>query len=142
MIDLFRGEYAFLSNFYPCIIEINGYKFKSSEAAYQAAKSEDPIDWARFQHYDASTSKKQGGELKLRPDWDEIKLDVMRQILVVKFVDNRELLMALLATRPHELVEGNWWGDRFWGVCSGQGQNQLGKLLMELRERLQGDLPW
>ena len=79
--------------------------------------------------------KKMGRSVSLRPDWEDIKDDVMLEGLYRKFT-NDELAEWLLDTGDEELVEGNWWGDRYWGVCNGIGQNKLGKLLMKVREEL------
>ena len=80
-------------------------------------------------------AKKMGRSVSLRPDWEDIKDDVMLEGLYRKFT-NDELAEWLLDTGDEELVEGNWWGDRYWGVCNGIGQNKLGKLLMKVREEL------
>ena len=80
-------------------------------------------------------AKKMGRSVSLRPDWEDIKDDVMLEGLYRKFT-NDELADWLLDTGDEELVEGNWWGDRYWGVCNGIGQNKLGKLLMKVREEL------
>ena len=65
-----------------------------------------------------------------------MKIDIMRQVLKSKFTQNPELKAKLIATGDAELIEGNNWNDRFWGVCRGVGQNHLGKLLMEVRAEL------
>ena len=68
----------------------------------------------------------------LRPDWEEVKVQVMRELLYAKF--SEEPLRGMLkATGDQHLEEGNNWGDTFWGVCRGRGENWLGKLLMEVR---------
>lgn len=141
MISEFKGDYYFLSNFYPFDISINNYIFHSNEAAYQAFKSKDPKDWSRFQYYTASIAKKEGQKLKLRSEWNDIRLDVMTELIDIKF-RRTSLMMKLINTRPHELVEGNYWGDTYWGICKGKGENHLGKILMNLREEIQGDFPW
>jgi ribA/ribD-fused uncharacterized protein len=71
----------------------------------------------------------------MRDDWNDIKIDVMRDLLQEKFSDD-DLRELLLATGDAELIEGNTWNDYFWGVCLGEGQNWLGKLLMEVRKEL------
>ena len=73
--------------------------------------------------------------MKLRPDWETEKISIMRALLRLKFADPA-LRAQLVATGVRPLVEGNRWGDRFWGVCGGNGQNMLGKLLMEIRAEL------
>lgn len=134
MITSFSGPYRFLSNFWIVNLRIGDMHFISAEHAYQAAKSLDPQDWANISSIETpGGAKRAGTKLKLRPDWDEIKLDVMRVILEAKFTQNPNLMSALIDTGDEELIEGNYWGDTYWGVCKGVGQNHLGKLLMELR---------
>ena len=82
--------------------------------------------------------KRKGRRVKLRSDWEQVKTTVMREVLGIKFLDP-ELSSKLLATGNEELIEGNTWNDRFWGVCRGSGRNVLGKLLMEIREDLMLD---
>lgn len=114
-----------------------GLKYGSSEAAYQAGKTLDPQKRAVFCTIAPGASKRKGRELQIRPDWGKVKIDVMRVILRDKFTRNPELREALLQTGTQELIEGNHWGDTFWGVDDKRGgQNHLGRLLMELRGSL------
>lgn len=134
----FRGDKAFLSNFYPCTVVVGGIKYPTAEHAFQACKSLD--DQVRRSIAMAGTpglAKRAGKSLKLRPDWESVKLDCMELVLRAKFQDNRELMDQLVATGQEHLEETNWWGDRFWGVCQGSGQNHLGKLLMRIRKENQ-----
>jgi ribA/ribD-fused uncharacterized protein len=136
MIDNFKGKYRFLSNFYPCLIRYEENFYPSVEHAYQAAKTLD-LDFQKaifFAPY-AVDAKRIGRNAPLREDWEDIKVDVMENLLKQKF-SIFELKSKLLATGNEELVEGNWWGDTFWGVCRGVGENHLGKLLMEIREEI------
>jgi ribA/ribD-fused uncharacterized protein len=137
MIDSFNGPYAFLSNFYPVDVEFEGLVYKNSEAAYQAAKTLDLEIRKTFTTMKANQSKKAGRALKLREDWEDVKLSVMKTIVRSKFDKNDELKHKLLCTGVVILVEGNWWGDTFWGVCKGSGLNHLGKILMDLRFEFQ-----
>lgn len=139
MINAFDGEYRFLSNFLTAYVEYDHNTYKSVEHAYQAAKTLD-YDYRAKIHYalTAAEAKKLGRRTPLREDWEEIKVDVMKQLLVEKF-QFPVLRKKLLETGDQELVEGNWWGDTFWGVCNGIGQNMLGKLLMEVREEIRND---
>jgi ribA/ribD-fused uncharacterized protein len=134
----FSGDLDFCSNFYPCTVVVDGFPFNSSEAAYQAHKSEDCGDWVQFIGVTASESKRLGRRLKLRPDWDKVKLEVMENTVRLKFSQNRELESKLFETRDKypELVESNWWGDVFFGECNGVGENHLGKILMKIRAEL------
>ena len=133
MISEFQGDFRFLSNFWPCVIEFEGIKFSSVEHAYQAAKTLDIKERKRIAKLlTPGKAKRAGQELKIRPDWEEIKLSIMRELLIKKF-SHRELMFRLKLTEG-ELIEGNNWGDTFWGICRGKGENHLGKLLMEIRD--------
>ena len=136
VIDSFKGDYAFLSNFcrHP-FTSIDGLDYESSEAAYQAMKCESVYDRVEFQDVSAAEAKKLGRKVTLRSDWDNIKYDVMFRIVRRKFM-NRHLAELLMQTYPAELVEGNYWHDTYWGVCNGVGENHLGKILMLVRAEL------
>lgn len=130
MIGPFRGQYSFLSNFFHT-------EFGTVEHHYQAAKTLDK-EW-RDRILNASTpgrAKRLGRQAPLRPDWDSIKLQTMEDLITWKFFTNPELAKKLLATGNEELVEENWWGDTFWGRCNGVGENNLGKILMKVRDEL------
>lgn len=135
---LFRGAYAYLSNMYtcdiPCVIRGQHYRFRCAEALFQAMKC--PERAREFESLDGPSSKRLGKCVKLRPDWDEIKLEVMTQVIQAKFGQNPALARKLLATGDLELVETNSWGDTYWGTCQGKGKNHLGKILMQERARL------
>lgn len=135
-IDSFQGEYKFLSNFFLCKIEYNEVTYPSAEHAFQAQKSLSQIDQQEIAKLkNPGQAKRTGRKLKIRGDWDEIKLDVMKKILTVKFKDP-ELAQKLIDTAPAELIEGNNWNDRYWGICKGQGLNNLGIILMNIRDSL------
>jgi len=133
VIDSFRDEFAFLSNFYESVIYVDGQKYQSVEHAYQASKTLDPFSKKLIREAKTpSQAKKLGKSVKLRPDWESVKIDLMKSFIVKKF-ENPFLRPLLLETGDAELVEGNTWGDKFWGVCKGEGHNWLGKLLMQVR---------
>jgi ribA/ribD-fused uncharacterized protein len=142
-IDDFRGDYHFLSNFAPAPVTLDGMQFPTVEHAYQAAKTLDPQE--RQQILGASTpglARKMGRKLTLRPDWPDVKVKVMQDLVAQKFDGHPDLVKLLLATGDGELMEGNTWHDNFWGDCrcprcaETTGQNWLGRILMEVRERL------
>lgn len=135
MINSFKGKNRWLSNFWPCLVQLDGVEYPSTENAYQAAKTLGSREG--FVSCTAAQAKKLGRKLSIRPDWEQHKVNVMYELLVQKFSkQNPELREALKATGTEELVEGNTWGDVFWGVCNGVGENTLGKLLMKVRERI------
>lgn len=143
---IFMGEDAFLSNFYPTF-----YPKKSVEHLYQAAKVKDgeEFDFMRQQILDAETpyiAKKLGKAVPIRKDWEQIKEQVMAELIIEKFYMNKGLKKKLLETGTDYLVEGTYWHDREWGVCVRKdcpkcqgkiGKNMLGNILMEVRMVLQ-----
>ena len=138
-ISEFKGDYTFLSNFYPCKFQWNGFYWNTSENAYQSAKSVDYWNWV-YLSGDSITpgkAKRFGRGLTLRPDWETVKFELMLQIVRSKFEQNPQLFGKLKATAPALLEEGNTWGDRIWGVSppnSGNGKNGLGLILMHVRD--------
>lgn len=138
-VERFAGELAFLSNFHRCAIELDGADYPSLEHAFQAAKTADPRERERIRRAPTpGQAKRLGRSATLRPGWDRERVQVMRALVLQKFTRHPELKERLLATGGRELVEGNDWGDRFWGVCGGQGENRLGRILMEVRAYLAG----
>lgn len=135
MITSFTGKYAFLSNFYPCVIEVDGCRYPCVENAFQVCKTANKDERLTFLTLSPGAAKRAGRKVTLRPDWEAIKVDVMWGLLTQKF-SKPELKQMLLETKRQRLVEGNHWGDTFWGVCRGQGSNHLGKALMTVRAAL------
>lgn len=137
----FFGEYRFLSNFWPAVVYLDGVQYPSSENAYHAAKFE--IGERAFFQTCKPLDALKYARRNFREDsvWSEKKLGVMRDLLVQKFDRklNSDLFRLLDSTGTKYLEETNWWGDMFWGVHrtssreQGVGQNNLGKLLMEIR---------
>lgn len=134
MIDRFDGtKYKFLSNFHMFPIVYEGIKYPSTEHAYQAAKTVNPkLKQLIAQYKTPAEAKKAGQQVAMRPDWNDVRLQIMEDVLLLKFADAK-LRDKLLATEDEELVEGNTWGDKYWGQVDGVGENHLGKLLMKLR---------
>ncbi len=136
MIASFSEKYRFLSNFHPSRVRSLGLIFPTVEHAYQAAKTHDLTVHQRIQKIPTPGRAKRVGRMAiLRSDWNDIKLDVMLTLLQKKF-SLPALATQLLATEDEELVEGNDWGDTFWGIDSatGKGENHLGRLLMQVRD--------
>lgn len=134
-ITSFTGRYIFLSNFYRIDVPYEDLIYPSVEHAYQAAKTLDDRDRRKIrQAATPGLAKKYGYRVDLRDGWDKLRLKIMYDLLQIKF-SNSQLLAQLYKTAPEALVEGNTWGDRFWGQDPvGKGENWLGRLLMELRD--------
>jgi ribA/ribD-fused uncharacterized protein len=137
MIDSFRDDYAFLSNFYPVVLQDNnGILYPTVEHLFQSAKTFNIDEKKMIAGVDTPTgAKKVGKKVKLRDDWEQIKDSIMFNALIGKF-SYQELAIMLLSTGDQELIEGNTWRDYYWGVCNGKGKNVLGSLLMQVREML------
>ena len=129
----FRGEYDFLSNFYTAPITYNGLTYQNNECAFQAQKTLDESKREEFTHCSPKDAKHLGKRVELRSDWEEVKFDIMKDIVKAKFEQHPELVQRLLATGDTPIVEENTWGDRIWGVCNGYGENRLGRILSDVR---------
>lgn len=139
MIPEFKNKYRWLSNFYPVEITLDGIAYPSVEHAYMSSKSDD-TSWKHFcsdVSNSAGTVKKRSREIQLKPEWDNLKLSIMKECINQKYAQE-PFRSKLIATGNQHIQEGNWWGDQFWGVClkSGQGSNHLGKLILSVRDTL------
>ena len=139
MISEFQNEYRWLSNMHFCYITYKGKVWKSVEHAYMAAKAPDDVAWQTRCLTDNKIGriKRDSKRVKLRDDWNTVKLEVMWELLWLKYT--RPTFRAqLLATGDMHIAEGNAWGDTFWGVdkYTGEGKNTLGVYIMAIREHL------
>lgn len=145
-INKFMGEYRWLSNFHMVNVEFEGRVYPSTEHAYQAAKSpsEEIREMFSTKIETPGKAKKASLALECPPGWhDSRKFEVMEQVLREKFLKNDDLKTKLLDTHPQDLIEGNTWHDNCWGSCvctkcGNSGQNNLGKILMKIREDVKG----
>lgn len=135
----FRGEYFFLSNFYPCKIELQMpdgrlHLFLNAESAFQAHKSSDSSVIAKFEQMTGAQAKKAGRKIKVADiaKWDSERISVMQKVIREKFKQNPELMRKLRDIKG-VIYEDNTWNDVFWGVCNGKGENHLGEILMDIR---------
>jgi ribA/ribD-fused uncharacterized protein len=165
VITEFRGEYRFLSNFYELPVfyqhpDMQGaIWWPTAEHAFQASKSSQPSEVKRILEAGSPRDAKQlGRQATCRDDWEQMKKRVMFSVLLAKFapdyidLSTHQLAAQLVATAPHVLVEGNTWGDDYWGAVPGMqgnvtlsqhwtpdlaGHNYLGRLLMAVRDILE-----
>jgi ribA/ribD-fused uncharacterized protein len=139
MIKQIRDEHRWLSNFAPVTIKYKGIEYASSEHAYMSAKSDD-MEWkskCADKQITAGQIKRESRNIILIDNWDDIKLDVMADCIDLKF--NEEPYRTLLIDTGDVLIEeGNTWNDTFWGINldTGEGENNLGKIIMEKRSKL------
>jgi N-glycosidase YbiA len=136
-IDSFSGKFDFLSNFYGEGLTVEHY--------YQAAKTWHD-DWKQsiLNAETPGRAKRLGRKAPMRDDWDEVRVDIMYELLKEKFQD-LTLAIKLIDTFPISLIEGNKWHDNFWGICScmkcrnTESHNMLGFLLMRVRGELMAE---
>lgn len=142
MINHFKNEYEMFSNFYPVVVYFENRVYPSVEHAFVAAKSYDDTfryKIAKIDRNKAGMAKQMGQKVKLRSNWDTIKVSIMKDLLTQKF-NHKKFQEKLLSTGNEEIVEGNYWHDNHWGNCYCKkcknipGENMLGKLIMEVRE--------
>jgi ribA/ribD-fused uncharacterized protein len=134
------GPYGYLSNLYPAPVIFEGRSFRCSEEAYQFGKpnKKEVAEWlvsAPKPHLCAMAAH---GLLvfDIVEDWNIKKVDRMKRVLLAKFDQNPTLAGYLLSTGSKILIEESKT-DAFWGIGKkGNGQNMLGKLLMEIREEI------
>lgn len=142
LIDSFRGEFLFLSNFYSCPVEYEGLTYFSSEAAFQAQKCPDKEGRMKYTTLKSPLwAKRFGRKERLPENWDTTSEKIMEDVLRAKF-SAPALARRLKATGDAYLEEGNHWHDNLWGNCTcdrcrdTEGQNRLGRILMTIRSEL------
>lgn len=131
---LFKDSFYFLSNFYQCNVMFDGIVYSNAESAFQAQKCVVYEDRKKFCNLTGAEARSLGRKVVLRSDWELSKVSIMKSIIRAKFLQNQDLASNLISTGDMELVEENTWNDRFWGVCNGEGQNMLGRILMDTRK--------
>jgi N-glycosidase YbiA len=134
-----RDAYGCFSNFSAHGIELKGAWWPTSEHYFQAQK------FAGTDHEEAmrrAKTPKQAAEMgrdrsrPLRPDWEQVKDDIMREAVRQKFLAHKDIQQILLGTGDEELIEATT-NDYYWGCgTNGTGKNMLGTILMEVRAEL------
>lgn len=131
----FFGEHRYLSNFSEHGFYVGTVWYATNEHFFQASKATDKEDHDFVNSSDSpGVAKHRGKRITLREDWEEVKLAVMLWGVKAKFEQNPKLKEKLLATENAYLEETNHYGDTYWGKSAGKGQNQLGIILMGLRD--------
>ena len=136
-ITRFKGEYDYLSNRYPCRIVWEGLEYRSAEAAFQASKCKDEKERKVFAGCSTDKAVLKGKKQISYLGWEEERLGIMESIQHAKFEQNPVLMRKLADTGNRILINGNNKQETFWGVdlYSWQGENQLGKILMNIRDK-------
>ena len=129
--------YGFLNNFKKAKMFIYDRWWKNVESAYQAQKTSDPDEYDRIWLADTPRQARDFGQLvKCRPDWNQVKVSIMEECVLAKFTQHADLKDKLLLTRGAVIIEDSPI-DSFWGCGQdGLGENNLGKILMRVRDKL------
>lgn len=135
-------RYWFMSNYYSCEFVMNGIRYKNAEAAFQSHKV--PLEERKqFSDMPPATAKHFGRHVAFPANWDETRDDVMRRVVMAKFEQNKDLKQRLLETGTQPIEEDTTsWHDNYWGNChcpkcrNIPGQNRLGIILMETKDKL------
>ena len=142
-IDSFQGPYRYLSNFSPHPIKVGREEWKTVEHAYQASKTSDRFQRRRIANATSpGAAKRIGRHVQLVSHWEQSKLSLMRDLVLTKFSQHAGIRQLLLDTGDELLVEGNTWGDKYWGQVDGEGANNLGEILMAVRTQLRKRETW
>ena len=135
-----KDPHGYMSNYKRARFFIYGRWWNWVEAPYQAQKTLDPLEQeAIWQAKSNNDSRLLGQKVTMRPDWDEIKSNIMYECCLAKFLQHKDLRDQLISTCDEELIEDSpidsWWG------CgkNGEGRNELGKILMKIRGELKGE---
>ena len=144
VIGFYPREFYPFDNFSSFKVEWNGYLFSSVEEAYQAASfmgsDEELVEKIKKSHFaDEAQRIAYANRDKRREDWDDVKVSIMEELLRLKIEQNPYVKKKLLQTGDYMIVEDSPKDD-FWGWGPNRnGQNNLGKLWMKLREKLKNN---
>ena len=145
LISSFKDKYDFLSNFCPVTVRIEDMNYPTVEHAYQASKSKEYFFRkliVALPSSKAGVAKRRGNTIRLRSDWEDVKIQIMYELLCNKF-EQEPFGTYLLETDDSMIIEGNHRHDNFWGICycgkdrcKDKGKNWMGKLLMNIRRQI------
>lgn len=134
--------YGCFSNFSPHNINLDGQDWRTVEHYYQAQKFVGTIDQGLMRVIQEAATPAEAAQLgrdprrQIRPDWEQVKLSIMRAAVLVKFLTHKDIQRILLGTGDQLLVEDSLT-DYYWGCgCDKTGQNHLGKVLMSVRAEI------
>lgn len=134
-------EYGWLSSFSDHAFRLDDVTWPTVEHFYQAQKYVGTEAAIRIRQADSASIARKIGQnrsLAVRPDWEEVKVAVMRRAIQARFEQNHKLRRQLLDTGNEELIHQSE-SDLYWGRNQeGIGDNQLGEIIMKVRSSLSG----
>lgn len=141
-----REAYGYMSNFWKAPIIMSGKVYPTSEHYFQAMKMLNPDTQEYIRQLPTPMMAANEGRkrytgpstecYRIRPDWENVKNDIMEEAVLAKFTQHDDLRQQLLSTGDTELIE-HTRNDSYWGDGgNGRGQNWLGKILMRVRQHL------
>jgi hypothetical protein len=138
-IPFYENSYFVFHNFSAHAIKYNGVVYPTAEHAFHVSKFDDVKIKEEIKNAESPLKAFELGK-KYKPfrktNWDEIKVNVLYEIIKEKVKQHEEVRKALLVTGDEEIIEDNP-NDNFWGSGKdGKGQNNTGKILMKIRQEL------
>ena len=141
ILNITTPETRWLSNMNYVKIRYNGINYPSTENFYQAMKYKGDTTRELISKLKPHEAKKYSRDNTMtNENFESRKLDIMLYAQREKY-SQEPFKSKLLATGNCLLEEGNWWNDKFWGVDikTREGENNLGKIIMRVRQELRGD---
>ncbi len=133
-----NAKWGEFSNFSPYPVKLNGKLWPTSEHYFQAQKFEDKNYQEKIRKCSSPMKAAELGrsrKVKIKRNWDQIKDNVMYNVVLAKFTQHKELMHLLIQTEDAVLIE-HTENDSYWGDGGdGSGKNRLGKILMKVRDR-------
>jgi len=134
--------YGEFSNFASFPIQLKGVEWPTVEHYFQAQKFVGTVHEEEVRLAESPMTAAKMGRQRSRPlrnDWESVKDDIMREAVLAKFQQHPDLLNLLLSTGDADIIE-HTTNDAYWGDGGdGSGKNMLGRILMEVRDRLRRD---
>lgn len=138
-----KKPFGFFSNFSRYSIILDGREWPTTEHYFQAQKY---INTPRYEDIANAPTPRIAADLgrvrsiPIRPDWEEIKNEIMKKCVLEKVNTYKEIKNALISTGDQEIIEDSPI-DYYWGCGKdGTGKNMLGKILMEIRKELKEEI--
>ena len=137
-----KGKFGCFSNFSRHGFFLDDKYYSTSEAYYQSQKfkTTDPSYAEEIRNAPNPKTAAGLGRAKRTPsmrlDWDDVKDNIMRRVVLHKFSVHENCRKILLSTKDEQIVEKSDV-DAYWGCgADGRGKNMLGVILMEIRKEL------
>lgn len=132
-----KDPYGYMNNYKKSPMYVYGRWWKNVEACYQAQKTLNLAEYNKIWSAKHPNDARELGQLvTMRPNWDNLKVPIMYECVLNKFIQNRDFREKLFSTGEEDIAEDSPI-DSFWGLGpNGDGLNNLGKILVRVRKTL------